>query len=116
VHGLLVRWAWTAQDTAELLDDVAAALDDVPPSAEHVENLVERHRSHLMKLANVAVSTRAWQTSAYADALIQRARALRAKETPGDHGDAVQLLRQMAWVAGELLDQLVAHDSIKGAA
>lgn len=116
VLGLLRRWAWTALDTEALLDDVAMALDDIAPSQEHIQELVQRFRGHLMQLVDIAVSTRVWQKSAYADTLIQRARALRAEEMPGDYRRAVLHLRQMAWGTSELLDRLVALDSIKGAA
>ena len=116
VHGLLLRWAWTAQDSEALLDDVALALDDVAPSEEDIEDFVQRARGYLMRLVNIAVSTRVWQESAYTDTLIQRARTLRADEMPGDYRHAVLRLRQMGWVVGELLDQLVTFDSIEGAA
>ncbi|MCZ4102952.1 hypothetical protein C8250_039105 [Streptomyces sp. So13.3] len=116
VHGLLLRWAWTAHESEDLLDDVATALDDIAPSEDVIEDFVQRSRGHLMRLVNIAVSTRAWQESAYANTLIQRARTLRASEMPGDYRHAVLHLRQMGWVVGELLDQLVAFDSIKGVA
>lgn len=113
--GLLRRWAWTALDSEALLDDVAIALDDIAPAEEDIEESVERLRGHLIQLVDIAVSTRVWQQSAYADTLIQRARALRAEEMPGDHRRAVPHLRQMAWNVSELLDQLVALHSIQGA-
>ncbi|SEP02599.1 DUF6415 family natural product biosynthesis protein [Actinacidiphila rubida] len=116
LHGLLLRWAWTAQDSNDLLDEVARALDDVPPPEEEIEDFVERHRGYLMRLVNIAVATRVWYRSVYADTLVQRARVLRAVEMPGDHSQAVLHLRQMGWVAGELVDQLVVLNSIKGAA
>lgn len=114
--GLLRRWAWTALDSEALLDDVAMALDDIAPSAEDIGEFVQRFRGHLMQLVDIAVSTRVWQKSVYADTLTQRARALRAEEMPGDHRRAVPHLRQMAWIVSELVDQLVALDSIEGAA
>ncbi|MEE4543499.1 DUF6415 family natural product biosynthesis protein [Streptomyces sp. V4-01] len=116
VLGLLRRWAWTGADSEALLDDVATALDDVAPCEEDVEEIVQRLRGHLMRLVDIAVSARVWQTSAYADTLIQRARVLRAEEMPDDHRRAVAHLRRMAWILGDLLDQLVTHDSVKGAA
>lgn len=116
VHGLLLRWAWTARDSEALLDDVAMAMDDIAPREEDIEDFVERSRGYLMRLVNIAVSTRIWQESVYADTLIQRARTLRADEMPGDHRHAVQHLRQMGWVVSELLDQLVTLNSIEGAA
>jgi hypothetical protein len=116
VLGLLRRWAWTGADSEALLDDVGAALDDIAPCEEDVEECVQRLRGHLMRLVDIAVSTRVGQQSVYADTLIQRARVLRAEDMPGDRRRAVAHLRRMAWILGELLDQLVTHDSIKEAA
>ena len=116
ILGLLRRWAWTAGDSEALLDDVALALDDVAPCEETIEEVVQRFRGHFMSLVDIAVSTQALQQSAYANTLVRRARALRADEMPGDHRRAVLHLRQMGWLIGELLDQLVALDHIEGAA
>ncbi|MEU0857524.1 DUF6415 family natural product biosynthesis protein [Streptomyces griseofuscus] len=117
VLGLMRRWAWTEQHTEALLEDVALALDDVlAPSEEVIEDIVQRFRGHLMKLVDIAVSSLVWQGSAYANTLILRGRALRAEEMPGDYPRAVQHLRQMGWIVSELLDQLVACESIEGVA
>lgn len=107
---------WKPLDGAALLDDVAAVLDDVPPREEDADETAERLRGHLMQLVNIAVSSQADQRSRYADTLVQLARTLRAEEIPGDHRRAVLHLRQMGWVTSELLDQLVALNSIKEAA
>ncbi len=116
VLGLLRRWAWTAGDSEALLDDVARALDDVAPNEEEIEDIVQRFRGHLMSLVDIAMSTQASQQSAYAGTLVQRSRAVRAVEMPGDHRRAVLHLRQMGWLVSELLDQLVALDFVEGAA
>ena len=116
VLGLLRRWAWTAGDSEALLDDGARALDDVAPNEEEIEDIVQRFRGHLMSLVDIAVSTQASKQSAYAGTLVQRSRAVRAVEMPGDHRRAVLHLRQMGWLVSELLDQLVALDFIEGAA
>ncbi|WP_328914761.1 MULTISPECIES: DUF6415 family natural product biosynthesis protein [unclassified Streptomyces] len=114
--GLLRRWAWTALDSEAVLDDVATALDGMTPSEEAIGTFVRRLRGHLMQLVDIAVSTRVRQKSAYADILIQQARALRAEEMPGGHHRGVPHLRRTAWFVSELLDQLVALGSIEGAA
>jgi hypothetical protein len=116
VLGLLRRWAWTEWDTEALLDDVALVLDDVAPPEEVIEDIVQRFRGYLMRLVDIAVSSLIWQESAYADTLIQRGRVLRVEEMPGDHSRAVQHLRQLGWIVSELLNQLVAFDSIEGVA
>ncbi|MFI8194783.1 DUF6415 family natural product biosynthesis protein [Streptomyces sp. NPDC085946] len=106
---------WQPFDGGALLDDVAAALDDVPPAKEDTEELAERLRGHLMQLVNIAVAGEAEQDTAAAQ-LIEQARMLRADDVPGDHRKAVGHLRRMGWTASELLEQLVAMKHLKEAA
>jgi len=119
----LTRRATDEEAVAYLLDririwkplDGAALLDDVPLREEESEEVAQRLRGYLMQLVNIAISSEADQRSQYADTLVQRARNLRAEEMPGDHRRAVLHLRQMGWVTCELLDQLVALNSVKEA-
>ncbi|MFC7994026.1 DUF6415 family natural product biosynthesis protein [Streptomyces pilosus] len=98
---------WTAFDGGALIDDVAAALDDVPPTEGDTEELAERLRGHLMRLVTVAVAAEADQDAAAAQ-LVERARTLGAGALPGERRMAVGNLRRMGWTAGELLERLVA--------
>jgi Family of unknown function (DUF6415) len=107
---------WKPLDSEALLDDVASALDDVPPREEEAEEIAERLRGHLVQLVSIAVAGAADRDSRYAGALVKRARALRAVGMSGDNLRAVLHLRQLGWVTSELLDQLVALKSIKEAA
>jgi hypothetical protein len=117
VADLLVRIrAWTPLDGPALLDDVALVLDEGPPAEEQAEEIAERLRGYLMQLVNIALAGGADRGSAYAGVLIQRARALRVEEMPGDSRRAVLHLRQLGWVTGELLDQLVVLHYVKEAA
>lgn len=117
VANLLTRMRiWAPLDDAALLDDVASVLDDVPPHEESTEEVAQRLRGHLMQLVNITLAGGADQRSTYAATLVQRSRSLRAEDLPDDRRGAVLHLRQMAWATGELLDQLVALNSIKEAA
>ncbi|KAF3470069.1 DUF6415 family natural product biosynthesis protein [Streptomyces sp. Tu 3180] len=104
---------WQPFDGGALLDDVASALDDVIPE-EAVEKIAQRLRGHLMQLVTIAVATEAGQDTAVAQ-LIERARALRTNDVPGDYRKAVGHLRRMGWTAGELLERLVAMKHLKEA-
>ncbi|MGW3316103.1 DUF6415 family natural product biosynthesis protein [Streptomyces fungicidicus] len=106
---------WTAFDGGALLDDVAAALDDVPPAEELAEELAERLRGHLMRLVTLAVAAEGEQ-DATATRLIERARTLRVEDLPGDRWKAVAHLRRMGWTTNEFHDWLVAVRYLKDAA
>ncbi|MFF4795060.1 DUF6415 family natural product biosynthesis protein [Streptomyces sp. NPDC001276] len=107
--------AWQVFDAGALLDDVAAALDDVIPAEEHVDELAERLRGHLMRLVNIAVAAEEGQRDETAARLIAQARTLRTENMPGDHWKAVGHLRRMGWTANELLEHLVAARCLKEA-
>ncbi|MDN3271515.1 DUF6415 family natural product biosynthesis protein [Streptomyces sp. MA15] len=106
---------WTPFDGGALLDDVAAALDDVPPAEEDTEELAERLRGHLMRLVTIGVATEAEEDTAAAQ-LIEQARTLRVEELPGGHWKAVAHLRRLGWTANELHDRLAALRCLKEAA
>ncbi|MFF8196685.1 DUF6415 family natural product biosynthesis protein [Streptomyces bobili] len=106
---------WQAFDGDALLDDVATALDDVPPAEQDVEEVAQRLRGHLMRLVNIAIAAEA-ERDDVAGYLIERARALRVEELPGDHRKAVGYLRRMGWIVNEFLERLVAMRCLKGTA
>ncbi|MGW8954747.1 DUF6415 family natural product biosynthesis protein [Streptomyces sp. NPDC055709] len=104
---------WQAFDGEALLDDVADVLDDIAPAEEHVEQLAERLRGHLMRLVNIAVANEAEQRDDTAAWLVGRARALRSEELPGGHWKAVGHLRRMGWTVNELLERMVDTGCVK---
>ncbi|GGV45431.1 hypothetical protein GCM10010293_53450 [Streptomyces griseoflavus] len=106
---------WTAFDGVALLDDVATALDDVPPTEENTEELAERLRGHLMRLVTIAVAAEAEEDTDAAH-LIEQARTLRVEDLPGDYWKAVAHLRRLGWTANELHDRLAAIRCLKEAA
>lgn len=104
--------AWNPLDGGAVLDDIGAVLDDVIPGEDQVEELAERLRGHLMRLVDIALANAAGEDD-QAAALIERARLVRAEETPGDHWRAVGHLRRMAWSVNELLERLGAIRCLK---
>ncbi len=108
--------AWRPFDAEALLDDVGAALDDVLPADEDVDELVQRLRGHSIQLVDIAVAAEADQKDQEARELIVKARTVRSEEMPGDYRSAVGHLRRMAWSVNELLERLVAIQCVKQAA
>ncbi|GAB2788236.1 hypothetical protein GCM10027073_20590 [Streptomyces chlorus] len=100
--------AWRPFDGDALLDDVAAALDDVVPTEEDVAEIAERLRGHLMQLVDIALAAEEDQRDTTSAQLIEQARTLRAEEVPGDRWQAIGHLRRMGWTVNELLERLVA--------
>lgn len=107
---------WTPFDGGALLDDVTTAVDDVVPSGDGPEELAQRLRAHLTRLAGVAVATGVAHEDPEAGRLAQRAHDLHAVRMPVGHQSAVGYLRRMAWTANELLERLAAIGCIKEAA
>ncbi|PCG85477.1 hypothetical protein CIB93_14075 [Streptomyces sp. WZ.A104] len=105
--------SWTPLDGDALLDDVATALDDVPPAEAEAVRLTARLQGQLAQLLDIAVAAESGRRDGYVATLVQRAREL-AREAPcGMPSERVPHLRQVAWVAGELLDRLAARRELK---
>ncbi|MER6789861.1 DUF6415 family natural product biosynthesis protein [Streptomyces sp. NPDC000658] len=103
---------WRPFDGDALLDDVGAALDDVMPGEDDVEDIAERLRGHLMQLVDIALAGEA-NDDEEAALLIERARQVRVEDVPGEHWRAVGHLRRMAWIVNELLERLGALRCLK---
>ncbi|MGV9251449.1 DUF6415 family natural product biosynthesis protein [Streptomyces sp. NPDC003697] len=99
---------WEPFDGGALLDDVAAALDEVMPAESYVDELAERLHGHLDQLVTIAVAAEAEHRDPEAARLIDYARVLRSQDVPGCHRRAVGHLRRIGWIANELLERLVA--------
>ncbi|MFF9221853.1 DUF6415 family natural product biosynthesis protein [Streptomyces viridosporus] len=100
--------AWQPFDGDAVLDDAAAALDDVPPATGAAEAIAERLRGHLARLVTIAAAAEEDRRDAATAQLIEQARTLSAEDAPGDRWQAIGHLRRLGWTAGELLDRLVA--------
>ncbi|MGY1398690.1 DUF6415 family natural product biosynthesis protein [Streptomyces sp. SS10] len=106
---------WTAFDGGALLDDIAAALDDVPPAEGDTAPLAERLREHLARLVPIAVASEADQDTTAAQ-LALLARTLQTEPLPRERRAATAHLRRLGWTANELHDLLTALRCIKEAA
>ncbi|GHG38349.1 hypothetical protein GCM10018777_64310 [Streptomyces albogriseolus] len=106
---------WTAFDGGALLDDVAAALDDVPPAEGDTAPLTERLRGHLARLVTIAVASEAGQDTT-AEQLALQARPLQTEPLPGERRAATAHLCRLGWTANELHDRLAAIRCLKEAA
>ncbi|MFD7505417.1 DUF6415 family natural product biosynthesis protein [Streptomyces sp. NPDC059850] len=105
--------AWNPYDGDAWLDDVADALDDVPPAEDAADELAQRLRGYLMQLVGIAIHAEAEKHDAAVTTLITRAREAREMELPGDYLKTINPLRRMGWAVNELLDALVAIGSVK---
>jgi hypothetical protein len=106
---------WQPLDCDGLLDDVAAALDDLLPDEAGVAALGRRLCDHFGRLADVAVATLADRRDAYTAGLVRSGHVLRSATAPEDRTGAVAHVRRIGWVTGELLDVLVTAGCLKGA-
>ncbi|MGW2496243.1 DUF6415 family natural product biosynthesis protein [Streptomyces pseudogriseolus] len=103
---------WAPYVDGSLLDDVAAVLDDYTPTEDEVDEHAQRLRGHLMRLVNLAVTSRVDERDERVADLVARGREIRSEETPSDHRRAVGHVRQMAWVLNELLELLVTNQCL----
>ncbi|MEV5237361.1 DUF6415 family natural product biosynthesis protein [Streptomyces pseudogriseolus] len=106
---------WSPFDGGALLGDVAAVLDDVPPSEEDSAQLAERLSEYLARLVTIAVASEAEQDPTAAQ-LVLRARTLHADPLPCGRQEAIAHLRRLGWTANELHDRLAAIRCLKEAA
>ncbi|MDI3408911.1 DUF6415 family natural product biosynthesis protein [Streptomyces cavernicola] len=108
--------SWVPFDGGALLDDVASALDEVPPSPATIEDIAENLKGHLESLVSIALSSQAADRDTCAAVLVRRARALHADPLPGKHHEALPYLRRLGWITNELYDRLVAFNCVREAA
>lgn len=106
---------WEPLDGDALLDDVATALDDLPPGESEALELARRLDGHLARLTDIAFASRA-DHDAYASALVGRGRALRSQPTPACERETTAHLRRLGWVVSELMERLVEMKCLKAAA
>ncbi|MFI5814876.1 DUF6415 family natural product biosynthesis protein [Streptomyces sp. NPDC051643] len=107
---------WEPYDGDALLDDVAAALDDVAPPAADVEGLAVRLDRHLVQLVNIAAVAEADQPDARTARLVAWARSAHATTLPAGRTEAVGHLRRVGLLVDGLLERLVETKNIREAA
>lgn len=103
---------WAPYVDGSLLDDVAAVLDDYMPAEDEVDEHAQRLRGHLMRLINLAVTSKVHEQDQRVADLVERGRTIQSEEVPGDHRRAVGHVRKMAWTLNELLELLVANQCL----
>ncbi|MEV3853055.1 DUF6415 family natural product biosynthesis protein [Streptomyces sp. NPDC050095] len=103
---------WQPVDVDALLDDVADALDDVPPAAMYLPDLIRRLHAGLDQLMNIAVANEAGAKDDYVAQTLGHSETLRASPLPAEPAQAH--LRQVGWAVNELVDRLVAAKYMRG--
>ncbi|MGV9349445.1 DUF6415 family natural product biosynthesis protein [Streptomyces spiralis] len=101
---------WQPFDGDALLEDVGAVLDECIPAEQHVDELAQRLRGHLVRLVDVAVATGAERRDTATAGLVERARTVRCEAVPCDRWKAVGYLRRLGWTVQELHERLVVTD------
>ncbi|MFF4699987.1 hypothetical protein [Streptomyces chattanoogensis] len=111
VLAAVTRWQ-PLPETGELLDDLADALDDVPPT--DVPNLARRIDGYLAQLVSIALAHGACDRDRQVAGLVMRGRALQdsAPAAPGAEAD-LRLLRRTSLLVSDLVDRLVAMRHLK---
>ncbi|MFF4543646.1 DUF6415 family natural product biosynthesis protein [Streptomyces sp. NPDC001406] len=105
---------WKPLDVEALLDDVADALDDLPPTAMDVPDLLQRLQAHLGQLATISIANEASEKEDDVARLLVRGETLRASPLPSEPAKAQGHLRQVGWVVNELVERLVEAQYMKG--
>ncbi|MFE9613197.1 DUF6415 family natural product biosynthesis protein [Streptomyces sp. NPDC006012] len=95
----------------EILDDIGDALDPQPPAATEVEDIHERLREDLERLAAIAEAAETADPEVWR--LIARAAELESVELPQDHPGWIVHLRKQGAVANDLLERLTVTRTIK---
>lgn len=94
---------WKPLDVEEIFDDLDAAIGNQTPPATTTAALVERLRSHLKQLSDIAVADKRYPPTADMVQLVARGLALRGEHTPAAHQQAVGL----AFVTSGLVEELI---------
>ncbi|RSN14820.1 hypothetical protein DMH25_07720 [Streptomyces sp. WAC 01325] len=107
--------AWKPLDVERIFDDLDTAIGNQPPPVATTGALVERLRSHLKHLSDIAVADDRYPPTEEMLRLVELGRPLREERTPVDHQKAVGLARRLAFVTSDLVEELIEARYIKGA-
>ncbi|MFJ4343008.1 DUF6415 family natural product biosynthesis protein [Streptomyces sp. NPDC088915] len=97
----------------EILDDIGDVLGNQAPPAGECEDLDQRLRADLIRLAQIALAAN--NRDPEVSALLQHADRLMAEDLPTDYQPRIGTLRRMASTANGLLERLTETGSIKEA-
>ncbi|GAA2951566.1 DUF6415 family natural product biosynthesis protein [Streptomyces enissocaesilis] len=106
---------WKPFDVEEVFDDLDTAIGNQPPPVATTGALIDRLRDHLKQLSDITVADDKYPPTAEMVLLVERGRPLREERTPADHQRAVGLARRLAFVASDLVEELIEARYIKGA-
>ncbi|MET9669635.1 DUF6415 family natural product biosynthesis protein [Streptomyces sp. NPDC006475] len=107
--------AWEPFDIDEIFDDLDTVIGNQPPPADTTTALVERLRSHLKRLSDIAVADAQYPPTGEMVGLIERGLPIRAEPTPAGHRGVVGLARRLAFVISDLVEKLIDARYIQGA-
>lgn len=106
---------WKPLDIEEIFDDLDTAIGNQPPPVATTTALVERLRSHLKQLSDIAAADAKHPPTSEMVELIERGLPGRAEPTPADRQQAISLARRLAFVTSDLVEKLIEARYIEGA-
>ncbi|MFE3519126.1 DUF6415 family natural product biosynthesis protein [Streptomyces sp. NPDC059166] len=106
---------WKPFDVEEVFDDLDTAIGDQPPPVATTGALVDRLRGHLKQLSDIALADDQYPPTVEMVRLVSRGVPLREERTPADYRQAVGLARRLAFVASDLVEELIEARYIKEA-
>ncbi|MGW4902102.1 DUF6415 family natural product biosynthesis protein [Streptomyces albidoflavus] len=106
---------WKPFDVEEVFDDLDTAIGDQPPPVATTGALVDRLRGHLKQLSDIALADEQYPPTVEMVRLASRGVPLREERAPADYRHAVGLARRMAFVASDLVEELIEARYIKEA-
>ncbi|MGW9287662.1 DUF6415 family natural product biosynthesis protein [Streptomyces albidoflavus] len=106
---------WKPFDVEEVFDDLDTAIGDQPPPVATTGALVDRLRGHLKQLSDIAFADERYSPTVEMARLVSRGVPLRKEPAPVDYRQAVGLARRLAFVASDLVEELIEARYIKEA-
>ncbi len=106
---------WTPLDVEAVFDDIDTAIGNQPPPVAAAGTLVDRLRSHLKQLSDIAVADTHRSPPVDIAQLVEGGRPLRSERTPTDYQHAVGLARRLAFTTSDLIERLIEARYITGA-
>lgn len=98
---------WKPLDVERIFDDLDTAIGNQPPQVTTAGALVDRLRSHLKQLSDIAVADEQFPPTRVMVQLVERGLPLRGERTPTAHRQVVGLARRPAFVTSDLVEELI---------